>query len=135
MNKKEMHRFLVDADLARIAYQIDVEDYYDLALLERRLQRWNEEEANGTIQWNDDGTPIRFSDDGYELGSIRNGKASIIKQIEKIKNSYGTFDIYYQGDCSGVQIYLYSRSALESSGYPIDQIYSSIGHACYIPKF
>ena len=88
MNKKEMHRFLVDADLARIAYQIDVEDYYDLALLERRLQRWNEEEANGTIQWNDDGTPIRFSDDGYELGSIRNGKASIIKQIENIKK-YG----------------------------------------------
>ena len=53
MNKKEMHRFLVNADLARIAYQIDAEDYYDLALLERRLQRWNEEEANGTIQWND----------------------------------------------------------------------------------
>ena len=105
-----------------------------LCSLERKLQKWGEEECNGTIQWDDNDQPRRYHLDRYGAPTrpgarIVNREAKWLAEAEAIAKQLGGH-IYHQGDPRGCALYFYRDSDLEGRRFPIDQIYSSAALAC-----
>ena len=105
-----------------------------LCSLERKLQKWGEEECNGTIQWDDNDQPRRHAIqwDGSPSRQGRlvpNSEAKWLAEAEALAKQLGGH-IYHQGDPRGCALYFYRDSDLEGRRFPIDQIYSSAALAC-----
>ena len=105
-----------------------------LCSLERKLQKWGEEECNGTIQWDDNDQPrrhaIQWDGSPSRQGRlIPNSEAKWLAEAEALAKQLGGH-IYHQGDPRGCALYFYRDSDLEGRRFHIDQIYSSAALAC-----
>jgi hypothetical protein len=135
MNARELERFEQDAERARSRFEITRKNYKTLTEIDEFLNQWFTEECNGTIQVNDDGEYEQVDGWGYFTGEILEDGVSKAFAIIELIQKQSHFDFYIQRDPRGVQIYLYEASKLKEIDQPIDTVYNTIGHACYIPKF
>mgnify|MGYP003111701363 FL=1 len=134
MNARELERFEQDAERARSRFEITRDNYETLAEIDEFLNQWFTEECNGTIQVSDDGEYAQFDELGNFTKFLEDGVSQAVAIIESIQKQ-SHFDFYIQRDPRGVQIYLYEASKLKEIDQPIDTVYNTIGHACYMPKF
>lgn len=130
----EQERFWERFGHAINRYGISRQDYKDLALEEHRLQRWSEEECNGTIQRDDEtGKPYRWLGFGYGTTgearyAIPDREAGCLRRCEEIAASYG-LKFFHQTDPRGCQVHIYREADLQGS--EIRQVYPTQAHAIY----
>ena len=112
-------------------YGISQQDYKALALEEHRLQRWAEEECNGTIQRDEEtGKPFRHWPDWPSMSPVPtpDREAGCIRRCEEIAARYG-LKFFHQLDPRGCQVHIYRESDLKGS--EIGQVYPTQAHAVF----
>ena len=129
----EQERFWERFNVAVNRYGISRQDYQQLALEEHRLQRWAEEECNGTIQRDEEtGKPWRYAQDRYGCVSRReptpDRETGSLKRCEEIAARYG-LKFFHQGDPRGCQVHVYRESDL--NGSDIRSVYPTQAHAIF----
>ena len=118
-------------DHAKARYGITWTDYCALAREEHRLQRWAEEECNGTIQRDEEtGKCFRYWPDHPTMRPVPtpDRETGSLKRCEEIAARYG-LKFYHQGDPRGCQVHVYRESDLQGSD--IRSIYPTQAHAIY----
>ena len=86
---------------------------------ERIITKWNVEDCNGSIQFDDDNvTPRRYYKDEHgrytiKGEAIKNRKNEAIKRAVDIAKSHNLC-IYYQGDCRGPSLYVYDPAIVNA---------------------
>jgi hypothetical protein len=122
-------------------YGITPEAFYRLCRIEQTLQRWFEEECNGTIQRDDQtGKPYRYFNDRQGVPVIRS--AAPIPDLERgaIRRAKAIVQpfchVYIQTDPRGCAVYLFRWKDVPASVGPgrIDQCYASVGYPVYFPE-
>jgi hypothetical protein len=127
---------------AQAKYGISAEAYETLCRCEHTVQQWNERECNGEIQRDEPtdqwplGRPRRFACNKYgeaaiDLGYTYDRAAAATRKAVQQLQDLPDLAIYWQDDCRGAGIYIYSRAELLAHGGDISSVYSLIGHACY----
>ena len=131
LNRREAMAFWERCSHGIDCYGISREDYQQLALEEHRLQRWAEEECNGTIQRDDEtGKPFRHWPDWPSMSPVPtpDREAGCIRRCQEIAARYG-LKFYHQGDPRGCQVHVYRESDLDGSD--IRSVYSTQAHAIF----
>ena len=131
LNSGELLQFYKRFTRAKNNYGVTFEDYKTLALEEHRLQRWAEEECNGTIQRDDEtGRPFRHwpAQDVNSVIPIPDREKGCIRRCEEITARYG-LRFYHQGDPRGCQVHVYRESDL--NGSDIRSVYPTQAHAIF----
>lgn len=127
---------------AQAKFGISADAYETLCRCEHTFQQWNERECNGEIQRDEPsdrwplGRPRRFTIDRYgeparDLGYTPDLAAAAIRKAVQQLQGLRDVGIYWQDDCRGAGIYIYSRSELLAHGGDIGNVYSLIGHPCF----
>lgn len=102
-------------------------DWAILKQCQRTLHKWAEDECNGIIQYDNDGTtPRRYYNDRYDsptvAGPIVPDKSeTAMEKARKIAAKHG-LSVYNQTDPRGCALYVYSAADL--NGRKIDECYS-----------
>ena len=118
----------------KFSISFSFEDYAQLALEEHRLQRWAEDECNGTIQRDEEtGKPYRWLGFGYgTTGEARyrvpDKEKGSLKRCKEIAARYG-LKFFHQSDPRGCQVHVYKESDL--NGSDIRSVYPTQAHAIY----
>lgn len=85
---------------------------------ERGLHHWDMQECDGEIQWDEEtNTPYRYGKSCYgdfveNPKPCFNRKAYLLDEARKQAERFG-LKVYYQGDCRGCSLYLYTQAELD----------------------
>ncbi len=102
-------------------------DWASLKRLAKIIHKWNEDECNGIIQYDDDGiTPRRYHNDRYGCpcvpgSAVPDKSEAAVENARKIAAKHG-LSIYHQSDPRGCSLYVYNAHDLK--GRKIDECYS-----------
>ena len=131
LTAEERLYFARRCQVAETRYGISWDDYKALALEEHRLQRWAEEECNGTIQRDEEtGKCFRHWPDWPSMNPVPtpDRETGSLKRCEEVAARYG-LKFYHQSDPRGCQVHIYRESDLQGS--EIRQVYSTQAHAIF----
>ena len=98
---------------------------------EKALHKWAEDECNGRIQWDEEiGEPVLYRKDKWGDYTCKgqptfNREEHCLDVARKQAQRFG-LEVYHQPDPRGCALYVYSKSDLAQSKFPIDQCYSSV---------
>ena len=143
MNKqKQMQRDHQTAALVRLGFTL--EEIYTLRRINSTLRAWNEREANGEIERDEQtGKPMRvwetptgakypaegpyFKRHSYTIPDREKGA---LERWRKIMAGHKTLWHYYQTDCRGCAVWIGNQHG-RKTGVDLDSCYSSQGIAVY----
>lgn len=106
-------------------------DWAALRKCERALHKWAEDECEGRIQYDGDGSARRYFNDRYGSHTIPgpvvpDKSESAMMAARKIAAKHG-LSVYNQTDPRGCALYVYSAADLK--GRNIDECYSTVARA------
>jgi len=134
MTKAKRERYArLSNRLQRVGFSFDEID--KLLRIERTLRSWNNHEASGTIQRDEDGTPYRYFETRRgemirERWATRDMEGGALKRLDTLVKEHDGVEFYIQDDPRGAALYLYLPSELD--GRDIDNCYNTAGICCCI---
>ena len=141
LNGASRQRWHERSTRAQQRYGITHADWIVLCDAEHVLNTWDAMEANGEIQRDEPtdqwplGRPRRFVEmqDGTlrDLGYTPDRAAGAMRRAKQVLVGHPDLMIYWQGDCRGASVYIYSRSECLERGGDIESLYSTMGTACF----
>ena len=66
-----------------------------------------------------------------DCGYVPDRAAGAIRRAKQVLHGYPDLMLYFQGDCRGPSLFLYSRQQLLERGGDIDSVYSDLATPCH----